>query len=1573
MKSRSAAGSLFALAVTLSLWFAAIPAAEAQVLPSLLLGRGGVVMTPDTGDAGRRAITRYRDVQVDTRVLATAADIIQGRPGATRQIAIPFFADKRVTVTLNRVERPGRGVTNFFGTVDGDPFGSVTITQSRLGGTSANVMYLGKTYQILFRGDDRFEAREFDLSALDESATEDTRAGTPGDPNAPEMAFDSNDTVDVMVVYSTVTKDAAGGTAAIENEIDMGIAVANSAYANSGVTQRVRLVHTEEINYTLDTPILNISNALTDLTNGTNGMSAVATLRNTYGADLVSFWVESAGTNSSACGVAWIMPSAAGNSTLGFNVVVRPTCAVANQSFPHEMGHNMGLRHDVFMDPTASPYAYGHGYVDPLHRFRTVMAYANACSASAPVVTYCPRINNFSSPLKFFQGAVTGIAATADEAHALNTTLPVISAYRGAIASAGTLEMRFNTVSVTEGGTAQVAVARLGGSAGAVSVHYTTVDGTALDGADYTLTTGTLNWANGDAADKFISIPTTQNVLPDGQRLLTVTLDTPGGGAELSLRTTATVAIHDDESDTFPAGCVMPSGFTTTAGATVGWVVATDSAATEGHCSLKSNITPDLSTSTQCLANKAQTQFSGTFLGGNIAFKAKVSSEGTYDCLRFTIDGTEQNIGSCSGNGGLGLTASAGQTETGWQPFSIPVTAGIHTLRWSYEIDCVIDGANSAWIDDLYLPIDPASVSTFAFAQPTTNVIEGAAASVNVAVNRTGPSTGAVSVTWTTGDGTALAGTDFGTLGNTTQRTGTLSWASGDAAPKNITVGLAAANVPVINDTNFEADKDFTLTLVSTTGGALIGAQDTNTVTIADSESTVQFSSNTATVGETGGNVVLTINRTGSTALAQNVTFTTTAGTATATTDYMTTTGTITFAPGETSKTIAVGPNTVAAPWIKVNNDATVEPPETFTVTLSAPTNGAVIGATNAVTVTILSEDSGITMAAATRSFSEAAGAQQILVNRAGPGVGAVSVNYTISNGTAIRGTHFNSPAASGMLNWADGDVAPKAIDVTPVNDAVINTTRMFTVTLSGPTGGAVLAAPMSTAVSITDDDSLVQFYSVTQAVAENVAGGVVTIQLTRSGVFTGPADVTFTTSNGTAVAGTDFGALGNVAAVTGTVSWPAGVGGARTFTIPILNDGVVKPARAFTVQLSSPVGPGVSIGAYGTLTVTINDDDKGVTFAAANYNVQEMINPSVVLTVQRIGPATTTASATWTTVNGTAISGTDFGVLANAAPRTGTITWAMGDAANKTITIPILNNAIGGQPLRLFQVALTPGAGMILGAIGTSTVTISDDDIPPQTSVQFSQPKYNVVENVGNAVLTLTRTDLGPGCGLQSQVNYATVAGTALATSDYTTKTGTIIWAPADGCVDKQITIAIVNNAVAEPPESFKVVLSGNNPGTNLGVPSTATVTILDDDEVFPAQCAMPAGFSTPVGVTAGWHVTSESGAYEGACALRTDQIDDGESAGLEMSGTFVAGNVSFRVKISSELDFDKLTFLVDGVPQPLTWSGTAVAGWTASPTYPLSAGAHALRWVYQKDASASVGMDAAFIDGLVTPAFTP
>ena len=841
------------------------------------------------------------------------------------------------------------------------------------------------------------------------------------------------------------------------------------------------------------------------------------------------------------------------------------------------------------------------------------------------------------------------------------------------------------------------------------------------------------------------------------------------------------------------------------------------------------------------------------------------------------------------------------------------------------------------------------------FAQPAYSVIEGGAV-VSMQVQRIGSAASAISVAWTTSNGSAIAGSDFGTLGNSAQRSGTLAWGAGDATPKTITVGTGAL-IPVLNDTVFEPDETFTVTLSAPTGGAGLGPQPATTVTIRDDESTFQLATAALNVAENAGSVVLTVTRTGSTALAQNVTWTSANGTALAGSDFGTAglaapAGVLVFAPGDTSKTIS----------IPIINDAVIEPAETFTVTLSAPTSGGVLGAPSAATVTIDSDDRGVTMAASTRTVAENAGSLAVQVARAGPATGAVSVNYAFVNGSALNGTHY--VGTPGTVTWADGDAAPKTIPVTINDDFAVNANRTFTVSLSGATG-ATLGVPTSTSVTIADDDNTLQFTVATAAVMEGTSALMLTV--TRVGGTGAPASVTWTTADGTALAGTDFGTAGNATPVSGTANWGAGVGGAQTISIPIINDSIVEGTKTFTVTLSSPVG--ATLGTVPTVNVTLTDNDSGVVFSSAAYSVVET-GGNAMLTVNRVGPAGAAASVTYTTANGSALAGSDFGTLGSSAQRSGTLSWAAGDASARTIPIPILNDAIA-EADETFTVTLSaPSAGIVLGTPSVATVTISDDDIAPESQLSFSAPKYLVLENAGNALLTVNRDALpGGGFGRAASVNYATVAGTAVVGSDFTARTGTLSWIAGESGA-KTITVPITNDTVAEASEAFKVTLASPTPGATVSTPE-ATVLVVDDDEIFPPQGAIPLTWTIPAASTAGWHVSADPGPFEGVYALRTDLIGDGETAQIQVTGTFAAGTAAFQVRVSSEPGFDLLRFYVDGVKRG-EWSGTTNTAWQPFST-PIAAGVHTLVWSYEKDISAALGQDAAWLDGVTLPAMGP
>ena len=118
----------------------------------------------------------------------------------------------------------------------------------------------------------------------------------------------------------------------------------------------------------------------------------------------------------------------------------------------------------------------------------------------------------------------------------------------GSGGGSGTLELVTTASTVSEGGTAVLTVVRDGAAVGAASVDFTTASGSATAGSDFTSTTGTLNWADGDAADKTIVIFTTNDTTDESDETFTVTLSNPSGGATLGSNSTATVTIADDDA-----------------------------------------------------------------------------------------------------------------------------------------------------------------------------------------------------------------------------------------------------------------------------------------------------------------------------------------------------------------------------------------------------------------------------------------------------------------------------------------------------------------------------------------------------------------------------------------------------------------------------------------------------------------------------------------------------------------------------------------------------------------------------------------------------------------------------------------------------------------------------------------------------------------------------------------------------------------------------------------------------------------------------------------------------------------
>lgn len=124
----------------------------------------------------------------------------------------------------------------------------------------------------------------------------------------------------------------------------------------------------------------------------------------------------------------------------------------------------------------------------------------------------------------------------------------VVTITDGAAPLNGTLQLDLATYSVDEAaGTATVMVTRTGGSAGAASVTLATSDGTATAGSDYTVTNMTVNFGDGDAVSKPVTIPILDDATDEADETFNVTLSGVVG-ATLGALGAATVTIVDNDA-----------------------------------------------------------------------------------------------------------------------------------------------------------------------------------------------------------------------------------------------------------------------------------------------------------------------------------------------------------------------------------------------------------------------------------------------------------------------------------------------------------------------------------------------------------------------------------------------------------------------------------------------------------------------------------------------------------------------------------------------------------------------------------------------------------------------------------------------------------------------------------------------------------------------------------------------------------------------------------------------------------------------------------------------------------------
>ncbi len=447
-----------------------------------------------------------------------------------------------------------------------------------------------------------------------------------------------------------------------------------------------------------------------------------------------------------------------------------------------------------------------------------------------------------------------------------------------------------------------------------------------------------------------------------------------------------------------------------------------------------------------------------------------------------------------------------------------------------------------------------------------------------------------LTVSYRTVNGTAVAGSDY------VAQTGALVFLPGETAK--------TVRVRVIDDTVGEAPETFSLKItgLSGVGGAAV-ADGVGVATIGRSDGgaaatpVLSVADITVSEGDALGHAEFRLTLSARSTTATSVTYFTSSGTATGSGfDYLGYSATaVTFAPGETVKTVKV----------PLANNSTVEGPETFFLNLSNPV-GLTLARTQA-TATIVDDDpTRMSIAARNPELNEGnAGTRGFTFAIAREGV--VSASQVVSwavTGFAGEGAGAANAAdfAGGVLPGGSVTFAPnetlRTITVQVAGDTAVENNENFRVTLSNPSAGVVLTNASASATILNDDvpppAAVLSIAAITAEAVEGNAGTTAfSFAVTRAGSTAGAASASFavTGSGASPATGADFagGAL-----PTGTVSFAAGQTSA-TVTVLVAGDTLVEPDQGFTVTLSNP-SAGAAIGTASASALILDDEPRSLT-----------------------------------------------------------------------------------------------------------------------------------------------------------------------------------------------------------------------------------------------------------------------------------------------------------------------------------------------------------------------------------------
>ena len=631
------------------------------------------------------------------------------------------------------------------------------------------------------------------------------------------------------------------------------------------------------------------------------------------------------------------------------------------------------------------------------------------------------------------------------------------------------------------------------------------------------------------------------------------------------------------------------------------------------------------------------------------------------------------------------------------------LTFAPNEVRQDINVEILEDGVADhrerfrVWLEN---PTGPAVLTQFYWAlgtiydeKPFLTVhdatgTEGTNATIDFPVRLSKAAKRDVTVAYATSNGTATAGQhqDY------TATNGTLTFEPGET-DKTI-------SVPLLDDARAESNEQLTLTLESPQRAHLADPNEAGQIeaigTIHNAEPlAVSISDATGTEGvDRTIDFVVSLNRPTVRRVTINVLFS--SGTADFSDVDPPQPYSVTFEPGETQKTYAVG----------IVNDSENEPQETFSMVLQSPLPSDVISIADS-------------LGAGTIYNSESLTARFKNLPTEHDGATAFTFDVFFSNdisasAATLRDHSFTVTGAEVTgAEQIDNRKDRWRITLEPAGE------RWATVTLLDgrdcAEAGAICTdeenpvmlsnSPAATIAGPEASDDTVN----TAEPDASIAGGTATEGTDTSIRFTVTLDdagtdtvtIDYATADGTATAGSDY------TETSGTLTFAAGTT-SQTISVPIADDSENESDETFTVTLSNPTGATLETSsATGTIANRTVTAPPSASISSAG-TATEGTDTSIAFTVTLDRATTATVTIDYATANGTASAGSDY------TSTSGTLTFAAG-TTTRTITVPIADDAVNESD-ETFTVTLSNPSGATLGT-SSASATITNRYVQPLTA----------------------------------------------------------------------------------------------------------------------------------------------------------------------------------------------------------------------------------------------------------------